>query len=320
MTYKQLPFFFFISLFIFTAACTEKFKQSNKVLVRLDKKELKLEDFSAVLIKKLQNGDYFAAKNEEYVLKLKNSIIEDFVRAEVVRLWAEKNSIRVTKTELESEIKKIRVQYPDDISFRAALADENIAFDQWLDSLRKNILEKKVEESLVKNVSPPTNEEIDLYYKQNLSVFKQKKAVKLRQILVEQALDAENVLKLLKSGSKFDELAKKYSIAPEAKEGGELGWIHYGSNDVFNKAFELGINFYSKEIKSEFGYHILQTLDKRAEKTLSLAEVKTRIVNDLWAHKKQQAYAQWIRDESQKLKFYLDKELFNAIKVDIQNN
>src|ERR1700739_468849 len=88
---------------------------------------------------------------------------------------------------------------------------------------------------------------------------------------------AEDVLKQLKAGAKFDDLAKKYSDDPgSAKQGGERVWIGRGRTvPEFEKAaFSQAKGQTSDLVKSSYGFHIIRTEDKHEAHVKTLDEVK----------------------------------------------
>jgi peptidyl-prolyl cis-trans isomerase D len=92
---------------------------------------------------------------------------------------------------------------------------------------------------------------------------------------------AEDILKQIKSGGNFADLASKNSDDPGSKtQGGELGWLDPGKTvPEFDKAaFSLPVGQTSDLIKTQFGYHILQVEDKKTAHLRPLAEVKPEIV------------------------------------------
>jgi peptidyl-prolyl cis-trans isomerase D len=101
---------------------------------------------------------------------------------------------------------------------------------------------------------------------------------------------AEELLKQLKSGADFNELAKKNSEDPgSATKGGDLGWI---VRDQTVKAFEsaafsLKPKELSSVIKTEYGFHILQVLEKEEAHLRPFEEVKDQIAEGI---KKQQLF------------------------------
>lgn len=80
---------------------------------------------------------------------------------------------------------------------------------------------------------------------------------------------ADSILNLLKSGEDFGRLARLYSNDPgSAAEDGNLGYINRGG---FIKSFEkVAFSLHKGEIsdivKTDFGYHIIQQVDRKGEK------------------------------------------------------
>ena len=95
--------------------------------------------------------------------------------------------------------------------------------------------------------------------------------------------EAKKIIKELKNGKKFADLAKKYSKdEASASNGGDLGYFDLNEMvDEFSDAVkELKVDEYTKEpVKSSFGYHIiLKTGEKEKPK---LKDVKDKIIETL---------------------------------------
>jgi peptidyl-prolyl cis-trans isomerase D len=163
---------------------------------------------------------------------------------------------------------------------------------------------------------PVTDAEIQAYYTQHAAEYKTDEEVKTRHILInakagsDAATDAaakakaEDVLKQLKAGGNFAELAKKYSDDPGSKDkGGELPLIPTAQLDpaYAKAAMALNPGETSGLVKSSFGYHIIQTEQKQAAGTKPLAEVKDSIVQVLEQQKQgaqEQQFAQQLAGEA----------------------
>jgi peptidyl-prolyl cis-trans isomerase D len=135
--------------------------------------------------------------------------------------------------------------------------------------------------------------DVQAYYNAHQDQYQVKEQVKVRHILiaVPQGSDAktdaaakakaEDILKQIKSGGSFADLASKNSDDPGSKtQGGELGWLDRGKTvPEFDKAaFTLPVGQTSDLIKTQFGYHILQVEDKKTAHLRPLAEVKPEII------------------------------------------
>ena len=142
-----------------------------------------------------------------------------------------------------------------------------------------------------------TPEDIKSYYDQHQDQYRVPEEVKVRHILIktpapgadgkvdEKGVEdarkkAEDVLKQLKGGAKFEDLAKKYSEDPgSGKQGGDLGWIGRGRTvPEFEKAaFSLPKGQLSDLVKSSYGFHIIQVEDKHEPHLKTIEEVKDQI-------------------------------------------
>jgi peptidyl-prolyl cis-trans isomerase D len=104
---------------------------------------------------------------------------------------------------------------------------------------------------------------------------------------------AEDILKQAKGGANFADLAKKYSEdETSSKNGGDLDYFGRGKMvmEFDDVAFALEPGQVSDLVKSQFGYHIIKLVDKKAAATRSLADVRQQIADQL-AYETAQAQA-----------------------------
>ena len=80
-------------------------------------------------------------------------------------------------------------------------------------------------------------------------------------ILVKDKKVAEDIIAKLKEGAYFDELAKKYSICPSGKKGGDLGEFSQGDMvPAFDKVCFSGELLTPHLVKTKFGWHVVKVL------------------------------------------------------------
>src|SRR2546425_7797169 len=99
---------------------------------------------------------------------------------------------------------------------------------------------------------------------------------------------AEDVLKQVEKGGKFEDLAKKYSEDPGSKDkGGDLTWITQGQTvPEFEKtAFSLTPGQVSDLVKTKYGFHIIKVLEKETAHTKAFEEVKDSLRAPLFLSK-----------------------------------
>jgi len=135
--------------------------------------------------------------------------------------------------------------------------------------------------------------DVQAYYNAHQDQYQVKEQVKVRHILIavpagaDAKTDAagkakaEDILKQIKAGGNFADLASKNSDDPGSKtQGGELGWLDRGKTvPEFDKvAFTLAPGQTSDLVKTQFGYHILQVEEKKTAHLRPISEVKAEIV------------------------------------------
>jgi len=100
------------------------------------------------------------------------------------------------------------------------------------------------------------------------------------------------------SGTKtFEELARQYSEDGSAQAGGDLGWASPGSFvPEFEQAMDkLPIAGLSGPVRSRFGVHLIQVLDRR-DTTIDPKQLREQATNALKEQKFDPAYAEWVAD------------------------
>jgi peptidyl-prolyl cis-trans isomerase D len=156
-----------------------------------------------------------------------------------------------------------------------------------------------------------SHEDLQAYYDQHRDDYRVPEQVNVSHILIKTPLPGpdgkvdpkgveearkktEEVLKQLKAGGNFAELAKKYSEDPgSGKNGGSLGWIGKGRTvpEFEQTAFSLAKGATSGLVQSSYGFHIIRLDDKQAAHVKTLDEVKDQIESAMRQQKAAQAAA-----------------------------
>src|SRR3984885_642376 len=137
-----------------------------------------------------------------------------------------------------------------------------------------------------------TDAQILAYYNTHKDEYRTPERVHARHILLSTAnkpkeevpkiqAQADALLKQIKSGGDFAELAKKNSQDPgSAQKGGDLGWVSRGQmvKNFEDSVFTLKPNEISNVVTTEYGFHIIQVLEKQPAHLQTMDEVKPAIV------------------------------------------
>jgi peptidyl-prolyl cis-trans isomerase D len=186
-----------------------------------------------------------------------------------------RDQVKPTPEALQDAYKKDRANYtiPEKRSFQVLVADQ-----------------AKVAEKMT-----VSDAQLRAAYAASMDSFRTPERVKARHILLmtQNKSDAEkkaalakaqDLLKQIKAGADFGELAKKNSQDPgSAQNGGDLGFIVRGQTvPPFEKfAFSAKPKEISDVITTEYGYHIIQALEKEPARVKPFEEVKDSIAEQL---------------------------------------
>lgn len=124
-------------------------------------------------------------------------------------------------------------------------------------------------------------------YEKEIAALPKEDEVKARHILVKTKEAAEAIIKRLKKGENFEEIAKKDSTDGSATVGGDLGYFSQGQmvKPFEDVAFSLKVGEYTKTpVETPFGWHIIKIEDRRLKQPPEFDDVKevlrTQIIRD----------------------------------------
>ncbi len=126
-----------------------------------------------------------------------------------------------------------------------------------------------------------TDDALHKVYDEAIKQTPNEEEVHARHILVATEGEAKDIQAQLKNGADFAKLAKEKSKDPGAAEGGDLGYFTKEQMvpEFADVAFKLDKGQISDPVKTQFGWHIIQVLDKRTKPTPSYDQVKTQLEN-----------------------------------------
>lgn len=123
--------------------------------------------------------------------------------------------------------------------------------------------------------------------------------IKLSEVMTEKdgKLKMDGIKERLDNGEKFEVLARQFSEDGSASNGGDLGWVNPGDTvPQFEKAMnELKAGEISAPVRSPFGWHVIQVLERRTQDmSKEAARLKARQV--IKTRKADEAYQDWVRE------------------------
>ncbi|RZI92955.1 MAG: peptidylprolyl isomerase, partial [Rubrivivax sp.] len=148
--------------------------------------------------------------------------------------------------------------------------------------------------------NPVTDADLKAEYDQ-LVAANSGKEYRARHILVEKEDEAKAIIKSLKGGAKFEDIAKKQSKdAGSGANGGDLDWAAAASYvPEFSEAMvklEKG-QLTQEPVKSQFGWHVIRVDDVRQAEMPKFDDVKPQIAQQM-QQQKLQDFQKELRDKA----------------------
>jgi peptidyl-prolyl cis-trans isomerase D len=235
-------------------------------------------------------------------------VFEDLVRQGLVEEKFRKlvtDGISVGPVDLQDEFRyrneKVKLDYalikPEDLESRMTLDDAEIKAAYEKNKSKYQVPERRVvryglvDVNQIRQNVQISDDQLKAEYQRNIQQYQVPNRVHVEHILLftkgktdaevaEIRTKAEDVLKQVKKGGKFEDLAKKYSEDPGTKDkGGDLGWIiEKQTVPEFEKAaFSLNKGQVSELVQTVYGFHIIKVLEKETAHTKPFEEVKDSI-------------------------------------------
>jgi foldase protein PrsA len=224
------------------------------VVAKVNSVELSREDFeqamarNAKLIVQQYGIDWNDPQVQSLLPELQQNVLDQMISQELLRQLAEVEGLTPTEDEVGAEVEATKSR----ILEQGPFAD----LDEFLES--SGLTEADVE-TLIRD---------GVVYEKMLDVHggpKEMEQVHARHILVETEEEGDAVLARLEKGEDFADLAAEHSTDTGSKDdGGDLGWFPRGVMvaEFEEAAFGLEIGEASGLVKTEFGYHVIEVLEK----------------------------------------------------------
>jgi len=202
---------------------------------------------------------------------------------------------------------------------------EEPAVRNYLKDVEKKILAQKLIEKETREKINITEGDLKTYYEANKKKYMQKERARISHILVGDEKTAAELLKKIKAGGSFEELAKKYSTDKATKEkGGRIeSWANKGSYipGIGNAPEASAVIFSTEEgavaekfVKTDKGFHIIKVRKRQGELQKSFDEVKQEVQRALQSQKEQEVQRELIEGLKERYNVVIHFSGFEAEK------
>lgn len=203
--------------------------------------------------------------------QLRHQVLDWMIDQVLIEQAATRQGIAIPYDQVEAEIEEMRGE--DEARFNQWLGANGLTLEEFRRRLRAEMMGAALSERVAGSI--PTSVE----------------QVRVRHILLSTEDEVNNVLAQIQAGTDFATLAKTTSLdQSNAQQGGDLGFFPRGlmAPEFEEAAFSLAPGETSGVVKTQFGYHIIQVIEKDPNR-----EVPPEILPAL----RQQAFQRWLESE-----------------------
>ena len=256
---------------------------------------------------KQYGNQYDETEFAELSKRVRQAALKQFIERKLLTQEANSLQMEIPDIEVQKEYDRIRSQFPSDSEFNKYLEKENMSEYEYKNLIRDDLKTKVLIHEKVRKKILILPSKIHDYYQLHISEFLQPAQVHMYQILIKKKPTAEaalkrakEVLKELKEGANFQQLARLTSDGPKKDKGGDWGIVEEGffgdeMKPVEDAAFKLKPGHFSGIIETKYGYHIVYIDRKRISRILTEREAYDQIKQRLFMEKYTEALDDYIK-------------------------
>jgi parvulin-like peptidyl-prolyl isomerase len=227
------------------------------------------DQFKAALIQQGLNAN--STEGQAQLSQMSQMILDNLIDDALIAQEAAKDGVSVSDADLNAAMQQLVDSAGGQAAFDQSLAQAGQTLDDARTLQGTQMLNNLMRDRVIANLGSMTEQ------------------VHARHILVDSAATAEALLAQIKAGADFGQVAQQSSQDSLTKaSGGDLGWFPRGvlvSKEVEDAAFSLQPGQISGVIQSAFGFHIVQVLERDANR---------QVGPDQLLKLQQQAVEQWL--------------------------
>ena len=223
--------------------------------------------------------------------RIYRGVLDQLVGYKLLVQEAKARKVVVADADVDARIAEVKKQFPSEDLFMQTLIDRKMTIDQLKGDARRDLSIARLIEGEISPRVAVKPAQVEDFYKNNPEKFHQPESVRASHILIAAAENADaatkahaktkaqQILKEIRAGKDFAELARQHSQDGSATNGGDLGFFPQGQMvGPFNDAaFSLKPGATSDLVETQFGYHIIRVAEKKPARTVPLEEMRPQI-------------------------------------------
>ncbi|MEI6212849.1 MAG: peptidylprolyl isomerase [Desulfuromonadales bacterium] len=254
------------------------------------------------------NRSFHGAMSKEKNDKIRSEAMEKLIDLELKFQDARAKGMKLSEAEISAVVDAYSKRNTSGKNFSAVLAESGFNDTSFARFIERNVLSDRIRIREVDDKVSITDKDVEEYYKKNSGRYSKPEEMRASHILVkvepsaaveERALrkqKADEILKKIKAGGDFSELAYAESDDLTRIKGGDIGFFHSGQAlpEFESVLAAMKVGGTSDVIETIYGYHIIRLTEKRPARQLPFAEVREKIKKELTDAEKSRLQETWM--------------------------
>jgi peptidyl-prolyl cis-trans isomerase C len=232
-------------------------------------------------------------RRHEDLQTVRDAALDTLIDGELLYQKAAQAKIAVGDAEVREAAARLKTQLGTPEEAAAFLKESGMSDRDLDEQVRRSLMVKRYVDRDVAPEIDVSDAQARAWYDAHPEAMTRPESVRISQIVVrvqpQAAAEArvtarqkiEEILKELKAGKEFAEMARLYSDGPEAKRGGDVGWVWAGGGalpPVERAALALQPGQMSDIVESRRGFHLIKATERRPAGPIPFADARDRIV------------------------------------------
>ncbi len=307
---KTTPVTLLIWLFAFPALAAAP-RVLDRVAATVNEEMIPLSEVyqrAAPEIARLEREGTLSAERKQAALK---RALDDLIADRLLVAEEKASSVEVTEQEVDLAIEDVKKQNNmDAATFERALVAQGTSMAAYREKMQRDLAAMKLIGQKVRSKIKVADEDVKAEYVRRSKLEEADFEVHARHIVIqvpknptkaqeeEARKRAEELSRRARAGEDFVALARKYSEGPSKTDGGDVGFFKRGEMvGAFDKvAFTLKPGEVSDPVRSPFGWHVIQIVERRASAAKPFEQVREELRDRLWREQMQHHTEQYVAD------------------------
>jgi len=258
--------------------------------------------------------------------EMSRQVLETLIDEQLLSEQLKGSNAEITDDQLEAAVDDVKRQngIANDAALEQALVQEGMTLKSYREQLRRELEKRKLLNSKVHSQAKVADDDVRAEYERTYVQAGGEQEVHARHVLLALKRDASpeedartkaralEIAQRIRAGADFAKVAKELSDGPSASLGGDLGYFKHGVMvaEFENTAFALPVGGVSDPVRTQFGWHVIQVVDKRKAPPAAFDTVKEQIRQKLQAKQVERLTADYLAS--------LRKDAAIEIKLDWQ--